>query len=121
MKIEGVPEGFELVRIGPLFRGSPCQYIDCDGAIKDHNGEDWDDVWWPIVKKIETPKRYRPFASAEEFKPFRVKWWRWKDEPSYTLPPAAYNNIGVSPYCWKELFDDAEFEDGLPFGIEVTE
>lgn len=122
MKIEGVPEGYELVRIGPLYSGQPCQYIDWEGNIETHDGKDYMCEWAPIVKKIEKPKRYRPFASAEEFRPFRERWWRHVTDLEGTAhPPRAHCNDGWLTDSWVRLFERIEFDDGSPFGVEVTE
>ncbi len=71
MKIEGVPEGWELVRIGAPKKGD--LYVGSGGDVAscpcDYHAE-----CYALVRKIEKPKRYRPFASAEEFKPHRDRW-----------------------------------------------
>lgn len=125
MKIEGVPEGWELVRIGPLYSGQPCQYIDWEGNIETHDGKDYMCEWAPIVKKIEKPKRYRPFASAEEFKPHRDRWIDAVDKNGcWRVCAYSDTHIYVNSYrsvSYVDAFGDYVFDDGTPFGIEVTE
>lgn len=76
-KIPGVPEGWELVRIGKPEIGEwfidglsePYQAID-DGHFRG----------CAIIRKIEKPARYRQFANAAEFKPHRDRWWYRDDK-----------------------------------------
>lgn len=119
-QIEGVPEGWRLVRIGVPRPGvdwvinheqSPtvCAVVTlCEN--------------WPIIEKIEQPKQYRPFANAAEFEPHRDKWWRYKeDHLSVKRPPTQYSDTAHHGYDWDYGFTRKEFEDGTPFGVEVTE
>jgi hypothetical protein len=75
---------------------------DCDGF-------DW-------VPPPKPAPKYRPFANAEEFRPFRDKWWRWKSDCCLN-PPARYSDkeYGMNGYLF--MFEKAEFEDGTPFGV----
>jgi hypothetical protein len=121
MKIDGVPDGYELVRIGPINNGE--SYLDSDGKVK---------VWdlgystkiinfFVVVRKAEKPKQYRPFANAEEFKPHREKWWKWIEDTSGVFPPASYNEFSHEDETWIDSFHFKVFEDGSPFGVEVSE
>jgi hypothetical protein len=82
-----------------------------------------------IIRKIEVPKKYRPFANGEEFKPHRDRWWMLKDVPPelvgsrgvFAEPPEAYAEQGFAGCDWKEAFELRVFDDGTPFGVEVTE
>jgi hypothetical protein len=72
MKIQGVPEGYELVRIGIPKDGE--LYLcgrRCD--VEEYNESTWYSSVYAIVRKIEKPKQYRPFANAEEFTPHRER------------------------------------------------
>ena len=74
-----------------------------------------------LVNEVDAPKpKYRPFANAEEFKPHRDKWWRWKSD-IFLQPPAKYSCTSHGMNGFPFMFDKAEFEDGSPFGVEVTE
>ncbi len=129
MKIKGVPEGWELVRLGSAKQGE--WYMLEDGSVRCAKSDHFHRIE-PIIKKTEKPKRYRPFASAEEFKPHRDRWQTRKDrtdddhQPG-ACRPVAYNDVGmwfpgtyttyVDAFKSGRVFDD----DGSPFGIEVTE
>jgi len=58
---------------------------------------------------------YRPFANAAEYAPHRD---RWIINKPYRVV------MRLSSYAddtdWKGLFERCEFEDGTPFGVEVT-
>lgn len=82
------------------------------------------EVHRPIARKIE-PK-YRPFKNAEEFRPHRDKWNKFKQSDSRrTLKCTSYSdegvNIALSFLCYEQAFISLVFEDGTPFGVEVTE
>jgi len=117
--IPGVPDGWKLVRIGVPSRG--------DKFLNTSNGEittayfEFSLCWLPIVRKIEKPKKYRPFASAEEFKPHRDRWWSWKEDPNEFNPPCCYSGKFHGAHGWSISFDEKVFDDGTPFGVEVIE
>jgi hypothetical protein len=133
MTIEGVPEGWELVRIGTPALGD--YFIDIDGkpySSLNHSRTSK----LPIIRKIEKPERYRPFANAEEFKPFFEKLIRVvetvnkelfldADDVGDLMRVIGYNESSVCTWAgwciYKTAFDAFVFEDGSPFGIEVTE
>ena len=128
MTIEGIP-GWELVRVGQIFHGEHwvnnngrAQRWDSDNPSISRN--------YVIIRKIEKPKRYRPFASAAEFEPFRDRWIK----RSYIgglcnegcFKPQAYDDQGVfdigEHFTYYEMFNEGrQFDDGTPFGIEVKE
>lgn len=122
MKIEGIPDGWELVRIGKPFINE--RYIGLTGQIINcvtiPSGEGY-----AIVRKIEKPKRYRPFANAEEFKPHRDRWVKRLDSLGSASRISGYGDKGVvihgDIFTFNGLFRDHTFDDGTPFGIEVTE
>jgi hypothetical protein len=116
----GVPDGWELVEIGnPVadvdwvvgIDGTPRIY-QYNPQLTAHN--------WPIIRKIEKPKQYRPFANAEEFKPHRDRWWKEKTK-SYVYSPSTYSDNYHCGSSWSVSFIDKLFDDGTPFGVEVTE
>jgi len=121
MKIEGVPAGYELVRIGGVRHME--QYLGAYGDIliwdKKEPSTFCGDV---VLRKIQKPKTYRPFANAEEFEPHQLRFWRWKtDSESMRRPPQHYFENGWNSTTWKSAYDDAVFADGTPFGVEVSE
>ena len=118
-KIEGVPEGWRLVRIGVPRLGvdwvinheqSPtlCVVANLGGN-------------WPIIEKIEQPKQYRPFANAAEFEPHRDRWWRFKEESDCYQRTSYYSDDSNSGEDWETSFNERVFDDGSPFGVEITE
>ena len=120
--IPGVPEGWELVAVRVPMEGE--WFLDIEGVPiqADH---DRGHVW-PIIRKIEVPKQYRPFANAEEFKPHRDRWTMHPQEPEKRFRPGDYNDLGVWShdhrfYSYAELLKSGLlFEDGSPFGVEIT-
>ena len=92
--IEGIPDGWELVRIGQAMLGD--YWLGSDGRI-----EKWEFATpscvknYVIIRKIEKPKQYRPFANAAEFEPFRDRWVKHPSEPDKRFAPVDYNNEGV--------------------------
>jgi hypothetical protein len=116
--VPGVPEGWELVRItdNPKSGEFAIELPDRVVVVKDT------DMWElaAIVRKIEKPKRWRPFASAEEFKPHRERWWKWKGQ-GLISPPARYSDESHNSTSWRQSFDEKVFDDGTPFGVEVTD
>jgi hypothetical protein len=133
MTIEGVPEGWELVGIRrPKYNEF---HLDSLGRVVCCGIEN--NSWtYPIIRKIEKPKRYRPFANAEEFKPFRDRWVRIVSpsgceielddiDVGAVMRIDGYNDDSVCTWVgwcvYQNAFAVCEFEDGTPFGIEVTE
>jgi len=126
-KIPGVPEGWELVAIRVPDKaewfvgvdGKPCQADHSSGQV------------WPIIRKIEEPAKYRPFANAEEFKPHRDRWLTRKYKSKSTHLDGACRVVAYSDndFWWADgtnstykyeldhgrCFDD----DGTPFGVKI--
>lgn len=119
-QIEGVPNGWRLVAIRHAVVGD--FFINYLG-----NPEYWSlraksGCRVPIIRKIEQTKQYRPFANAKEFEPHRDRWWRYKeDHSSVKRPPAQYSDTAHHGYDWDYGFTRKEFDDGSPFGLDVTE
>ena len=130
--VPGVPEGWELVEVRPI---SEDWTIGSDGKPMFYEGG-LTTTWWPVIRKIEKPKKYRPFESAEEFEPHRNRWVQVVKEDNMSScdleehagGPAkivAYNGDSVCVYggwiTYDEAFECFVFDGGTPFGIEVTE
>jgi hypothetical protein len=121
--VPGVPEGWELVRIvdKPHIGEYALDYVNHPVMVTEPDA--WD--IGVIVRKIEKPKRYRPFANAEEFKPHRDRWIRFRQSLiSYRI--TEYSDTGVAigseaPWDYDAAFASLVFDDGTPFGVEVTE
>lgn len=116
--VPGVPEGWELVRIGIIEVGE--YRLMMDRSVRAWEGPHPSTGWVVIVRKIETPKQYRPFANAEEFKPHRDRWWRDK-EKSYVYAPSTYGDDYHCGASWESSFVNKLFDDGSVFGVEVIE
>lgn len=129
MKIEGIPDGWEQERVGQIHPGE--YWVDNYGLAArwgaDHPSSSKNYV---IIRKIEKPKQYRPFANAAEFKPFRDRWVRRTYNGDLSNAGCfkfhAYDDSGVydvgKHFTYQEMFDDGrQFDDGSPFGVEVTE
>ncbi len=123
--IPGVPDGWELVAIRRVDKDE--WYVSADGRVDRWKYSNQSDAAHPIIRKIETPKKYRAFANAEEFKPHRDRWMMHPNEPNKRFKPGDYNDSGVWGndrrfYSYDELFESGTlFEDGTLLGVEVTE
>jgi hypothetical protein len=124
-QIPGVPEGWELVRIGKPEIGEwfidglsePYRAID-DGHFRG----------CAIIRKIEKPAAYRPFANAEEYMPHWGKPIRMKDGTGFdsvvsTSRIGVYVAAGSSiiRHEMPDAFKLLEFADGTPFGVCIDE
>lgn len=128
-KIEGIPEGWELVRVGVKKEGD--YFIDAHGNISEAENDSVSEGW-AIIRKTEKPKQYRPFANGAEFEPHRDRWikrsynGRHNAEGAFRVSGyddcAVWSDGGVRS-TYQEMFDDGrQFDDdGTPFGVEVTE
>ena len=117
-QIPGVPEGWRLVRIGVPKSGE--WFVD-DGNTPTKAFTDFDVSVLAIIEKIEQPKQYRPFADAKEFEPHRDRWWRFKEESDCYQRTSYYSDDSNSGEDWETSLDGRVFDDGSPFGVEVTE
>ena len=119
-QIPGVPEGWELVRIGPVNPGE--FFVDYDGKAQQYAQAAASIGWVTIIRKIEKPAKYRPFANAEEFKPHRDRWWYRDDKDGRRhFPPVGYSDQAHGGASWKHRFDTCFFDDGTPFGVKIDE
>jgi hypothetical protein len=98
-----------------VFRDASLGKRDVEGLeyLPNCTGFDW--------KPIEPPEpKYRPFATAAEFRGHRDRWWKNKGK-KMLFPPANYNDHSYAGWSWEELFENCEFEDGTPFGVLENE
>lgn len=119
--VPGLQDGFELVEFRRAFAGD--FVFDSDGFV--HRVSRDTDRVLPIVRKIEKPKQYRQFENAEEFKPFRDRWTRFS-QSCVLYRITEYSDTGIaigSEALWDydAAFESLVFDDGSPFGVEVTE
>jgi hypothetical protein len=119
-KIPGVPEGWELVRIGTVSQGE--FFVGYDGQPEQYRQDVESSGWVTIIRKIEKPAAYRQFKDAEEFKPHRDRWWYRDDKDGRRhFPPAGYSDQAHGAASWKHRFDTCFFDDGTPFGVRINE
>ena len=119
-KIEGVPEGWRLVRIGIA---NPSEWVidNFGGPMK----FDFRSISknYCIVERIEPETRYRPFANAAEFEPHRDRWVKIQINGMLTKP-VSYNDdrlfVGDMWFVWSDAFTHLRFDDGSEFGVEVA-
>ena len=123
--IEGIPDGWELVRIGKVKPGE-C-WLDPDGiVIHWYQSLESEGRNYVIIKRIEKPKQYRHFANGAEFAPHRDRWLMHPRDSDKRFKPGDYNDKGVwgldrRHYDYEHLFESGTlFDDGSPFGVEVT-
>jgi len=119
-RIDGVPDGWDLVHANRrAIKGE--YYIDANGAP--HLQPLGESVFTqPIIRKIEKPVKYRPFANAEEFKPHRDRWWYRDDKDGRRyFPPQQYNDHAHGGSGWAFRFEECFFDDGTPFGVKIDE
>jgi hypothetical protein len=116
--VPGVPDGLEVV----AFREVRYEEMYLNDDVLRWTQTRTSAAKYVIVRKIEKQKQYRPFENGEEFKPYRDRWWRYKSEKFTSRPPRGYDDCGwICGDTWGRLFDAIVFDDGSPFGVEVTE
>jgi hypothetical protein len=123
MKIEGVPEGYQLERIG-IPKDGELYLRGRSGFVEEYDESVHYSSVHAIVRKIERLKQYRPFANAEEFKPHRDRWTRriaYDPRAKDIYPPKRYNESECDGMPWAWCFENFTFDDGSPFGVEVSE
>ena len=127
--IEGIPDGWELVRIGEIQHGE--FFIQSDGSIGQHdeNKAVRMNKNYVIIRKIEKPKKFRPFANAAE------AYCLWDAvlklaNPANGSEDSRYRinlitrdgaTFGLQFLDYRKAFEMFVCDDGTPFGIEVTE
>jgi hypothetical protein len=123
MTIEGIPNGWELVRIGKV--RAPEYYVDDSGRIMQYKTGIYSAANYVVVRKIEKPKQYRPFANAAEAETLWDAKLQFKGHDADRFRVTAIRSTGVtiggSTYKYEEAFERLECSDGTPFGIEVAE
>jgi hypothetical protein len=131
--IPGVPDGWELVRIGKPEIGE--WFLDGLGHLSQakHDGH-WQGC--AIIRKIETPKKYRPFKGGAEYmasgrQGVAVDWNFTEAHGFYAVVSANDSFVWVAfgdkieHFDWSRALEKLHFHhaDGStsPFGVEVTQ
>ena len=123
--IEGIPDGWEPVRFDYANDGE--SFLGGHGEILVHLSPRPTQVKRLIIRKIEKPKQYRPFANGDEFLSHHLHdGWVKLMHTSFTKvsqfeQKRFWVNGEEACYTWVDGFDLLKFRDGTPFGIEVTE
>jgi hypothetical protein len=127
-QIPGVPEGWELARIGYVHYGE-WRLMD-DGTIERWDSKRSSSGWAVVLRKIEKPARYRPFASAREADQFWNASLRIANSIHESKDSRFRINtigcdgitIGLEFYSYKAAFDGFNVDDdGTPFGVRIDE
>jgi hypothetical protein len=128
-KIPGVPDGWELVRIGVVHHGE-WRLMD-DGSIRQWLTVEPSIGWAVVIRKIEKPAKYRQFANAEEFLPHADRKISrvgndGKKIPGFTIATSCSDSgvwLGDIYSDWKEMLDRGHvfLDDGTPFGVRIDE
>ena len=122
-QIEGVPAGWELVALRRAVSGD--YFLNTRGLPEPWTLNVSSGSVFAIIRKIEKPKQYRPFANAAEFEPHRDRWFKPKFPSYQCIRTTAYNDrghwVGEESDTWEQMFQNYIFDDGSPFGVEVTE
>ena len=122
--IEGIPEGWELVRVGKPLEGE--FFIDgLDEIRQAHDDNHFHGC--AIIRKIEKPKTYRPFANAAEYLPRWGNPVKYQDSLKFDLIIST-SELGVyiaqgrmvQFLTMEQAFGCLRFADGSPFGVEVA-
>ena len=127
-QIPGVPEGWEAVSFDYVSDGE--HWLDKDGDPMQHTSSVRTQCKRLIIRKIEKPAKYRPFANAEEFKPHRDRWLTRIDENGQQIDGEfrldGFDDTGIwlgaNPLGCKGALDRGHtFDDGTPFGVRIDE
>lgn len=131
-KITGIPEGYEPIDkdINKSIREVKyLEYYFLDGSVFQWDLKHESKSRYLVLKKVEKQKEYRPFENAAEAELFFDRRLKQKN-PLKGENDSRYRivyitnlrvSIGLGQFDYKEAFDIFVFDDGTPFGIEVTE
>jgi len=127
-KIPGVPEGWIIERIGkPIFNVDWVIGFDGEPRLCDYDSSYLNRV---IIRKIEKPARYRPFANAREADQF----WNASLRLAGVTGDAKDSRFRITSIGRDGITTNAEFysyeaafykfyvdDDGTPFGVKIDE
>ena len=125
--IEGIPDGWELVAFRESSEGE--YFVDNEGKIEKWTLGRKSGGKLVIIRKIENPKQYRPFANAAE------AYCLWdavlklanpangSEDSRYRINSITRDGatFGLQFFDYRKAFEMFVCDDGTPFGIEVTE
>ena len=118
-------EGWVIVKYDYASQGE--WFVDSEGRVIQCRLPGGSDVKKIVVRKIEKPKQYRQFANAAEYlphwgKPVAIDLGTGFDSVVSVSRTGVYIAVGASVvlYTYREAFERLKFDDGTPFGVEVT-
>jgi hypothetical protein len=124
-QIPGVPEGWELVHANRFAEAGEFILTEEGNPYMTSTGSGRP---CPIIRKIEKPATYRPFANAQEYlphwgKPIRLKGGVGFDSVVSTSRIGIYVAAGslIIRHAMVDAFRLFEFADGTPFGVKIDE
>ena len=118
-RIPDPPDGWRFVEKGEVF----------DDCAKAWHSQTWlacGNVGmyrpgWVYIVPIDPPKpKYRPFANAAEFAPYRDRWICTPGNNTVRRVEH-YSDDHINGMTWESLFRNRTFDDGSPCGVEVSE
>lgn len=74
--------------------------------------------------RIKPKPKYRPFASVEEFKPHRDKWFVANNGERIRATRYSSDRVfvsGLGDFRYIDLMRECKFEDGTPCGVLVDD
>jgi hypothetical protein len=132
--VPGVPEGWELLAVGLVTMGE--WFVNRNGEPEQWNQDFRTTCMYAIIRKIETPKKYRPFKGGAEYmasgrQGVAVDWNFTEAHGFYAVVSANDSFVwvafgtAVEQFDWSRALEKLHFHhaDGSasPFGVEVTE
>ena len=127
MSIEGIPDGWEPVRFD--YVNIREYWLGGHGEVCEHLDDKPTQVKRLIIRKIEKPRQYRPFANAAEYAPHFDRSLQPGAVLDVVMRVLKYDEAGIFVItgmglgfvAYEDAFHGFKFTDGTPFGIEVTE
>jgi hypothetical protein len=124
--VPGVPDGWELVGFWRAKKGE--HYIDGEGRVIQASVDLY--AVWPIIRKIEQPAKYRPFANGKEAHPFWDVQLRLANavleskHSRFRITTIGVDGITTNAtfYTYEQAFECfCVDDDGTPFGVKIDE
>jgi len=124
-QIPGVPDGWDLVHANRLAEAREFILTEEGNPYMTNTGTQRP---FPIIRKVEKPAAYRPFANSEEYlphwgKPVCTKGGSGFDSVVGTSMIGIYVAATAKIYyhSMAEAFEQFTFADGTPFGVKIDE
>ena len=124
-KIPGVPDGWELVHANRVAEAGEFILTEEGNPYMTNTGSTRP---FPIIRKIEKPAAYRPFANASEADQFWNVALRYRSSSveskhsRFRINTIGHDGItiGLEFYSYKAAFDQFCVDaDGTPFGVKI--